>query len=163
MDDGYSKEYPVYNGCTVCQAEANCVQGVELTNDELRERFDAAPIITGPNPKQAYGDYKVAMQLVPPSLEIHAAKALKEGALKYGAYNWRASKVEAMTYVGAMKRHLAAWLDGEEIDPESTTGKHHLDGLAASLAILLDAMDGGTLIDNRPPHGPAPLLVRTTK
>lgn len=115
------------------------------------------------NPKQAYGDLKVALQLVPPALVIHAAKALKEGAGKYGPYNWRKTKVEALTYVGAILRHLAAYQDGEDLDPESATGKSHLDGVAASLAILLDAQDGGTLIDNRPPAGPAPRLVLTPK
>jgi hypothetical protein len=65
-----------------------------------------------------------------------------------------------MTYVGAIERHLAAYKDGEDIDPDSKEGKGHLDGLAASLAILLDAQDGGFLIDNRPPPGPAPRLVR---
>lgn len=114
-----------------------------------------------PNPKQRFGDMKAALHTVPPALLIHAAKGTKEGATKYGAFNWRITKVVAMTYVGAMLRHLLAWVDGEEIDPESCTGKHHLDGVAASLAILLDAMDGGFLIDNRPPKGPAPELLRT--
>ena len=126
------------------------------------------PIIQGPyrtpaNPKAIYGDKKVRLDLVPPALEISAAHALGEGAAKYGAYKWRESGVEAMTYVGAIKRHLAAWVDGEELDPESTTGKHHLDGVAGSLAILLDCYHGGFLVDNRPAHGPGPRLVLTPK
>jgi hypothetical protein len=114
------------------------------------------------NPKQAFGDLKVPLQLVPAALKVAAATGLKEGIVKgYGAWNWRTTNVEAMTYIGAIERHLEAWKDGEEIDPESVIGKHHLDGLAASLAILLDALKGGFLIDNRPPKGPAPGLVRT--
>lgn len=116
-----------------------------------------------PNPKKAFGDKKVALQLVPPALAIHGARALKEGADKYGAYNWREQPVEAMTYIGGLMRHAAAYLDGEDIDPESTTGKLHLDGMIANLAILVDAMDLGTLIDNRPPKGPAPKLILTPK
>lgn len=115
------------------------------------------------NPKQAYGDLKVPVQFVPWALVLSAARGNGEGARKYGAYNWRTTKVEALTYVGAMMRHMAAWVDGEEIDPESKEGKHHLDGLAASLAILLDALHGGFLIDNRPPKGPAPQMVLTPK
>jgi hypothetical protein len=115
------------------------------------------------NPKQAYGDKKVPMHLVPPALVIGAARALGEGAKKYGAYNWRNSKVEALTYVGAIQRHLAAYQDGEDVDPESTTGKLHLEGIAACCAILMDALHGGFLIDNRPPAGPAPRLVLTPK
>lgn len=115
------------------------------------------------NPKQAYGDKKVATWAVPPALTLGAAKAFGEGAAKYGAFNWRLSKVEAMTYVGAMQRHLAAYVDGEDVDPESTTGKLHLEGIAACVGILLDCQYGGFLIDNRPPKGPAPGMVLTPK
>lgn len=113
------------------------------------------------NPKQAYGDLKAPLHLVPPALAIGAAKAMKEGAIKYGPYNWRVSKVELLTYIGAIQRHVSAILDGEDVDPESVTGKLHLEGLAANLAIALDAWYGGFLIDNRPPKGPAPAMLRT--
>ncbi len=112
------------------------------------------------NPKKQYGDKKVPLHLVPPALVIGAAHALREGAGRYGPYNWRESKVEAMTYVGAILRHCMAYLDGEDVDPESTVGKLHLDGIAGSVAVLLDATHGGFLIDNRPPKGPAPGMVR---
>ena len=117
----------------------------------------------GANPKQQYGDKKVPLHLVPAALDVAAAWGLGEGAIKYGPFNWRENSVEVMTYVAAIKRHLAAWVDGEELDPDSITGKHHLDGLAASLAILLDAVRGGFAIDNRPPCGPGPELVRVQK
>ena len=112
------------------------------------------------NPKKAYGDAKVPVHLVPPALCIGAARAFGEGAVKYGAYNWRVKRVEAMTYIGAIKRHLDAYLDGEDIDPESTVGKLHLEGIAACVGILLDMTYAGTLIDNRPPPGPAPAELR---
>lgn len=115
------------------------------------------------NPKQLYGDKKVPLHLVPPALLIGAAKALGEGGRKYGPYNWRKTQVEAMTYVGAILRHLSAYQDGEDVDPESTEGKLHLDGIAACVAILLDATHGGFLTDNRPPKGPAPKLILTPK
>jgi hypothetical protein len=86
---------------------------------------------------------------------------MKEGAVKYGAYNWRTSKVELMTYIGGALRHLLAIIDGEDVDPESTTGKLHLEGVAANMAIALDAWYGGFLIDNRPPKGPGAAMVRT--
>lgn len=123
--------------------------------------YEATGEVKPANPKQAYGDLKAATQFVPPALLLGAAKAFGEGAKKYGAFNWRNTKVEAMTYVGAMLRHLAAFTDGEDVDPESTTGKLHLDGIAACVGILLDCYHGGFLIDNRPPKGPAPKLVLT--
>lgn len=113
-----------------------------------------------PNPKQRFGDMKRRVDLVPPALTLGAAKAFAEGAEKYGAFNWRVRAVEAMTYVGAGIRHLQAYLDGEDIDPESKHGKLHLEGAAACIAILLDCTYAGSLIDNRPAKGPAPNLTR---
>lgn len=119
--------------------------------------------VTSANPKQAYGDLKAAVHTVPPALILGAAKGNKEGADKYGAFNWRNTKVQSMTYAGAIMRHLLAYIDGEDVDPESKTGKLHLEGIAASVGILLDAHYGGFMIDNRPPKGPAPKMVLTPK
>jgi len=105
--------------------------------------------IPAPNPKQAMGDAKIQLQLVPSSVEIAIANGLIEGAIKYGPWNWRDQPVMLMTYVGSMKRHMAAWIEGEEIDPDGN-GKTHLEGAIASLAILIDAISCGTFIDNRP-------------
>lgn len=101
------------------------------------------------NPKQLYGDKKVPMGLVPASFMAHTATALLEGVLKYGAWNFRASPVEAMTYAHAAMRHIEKWVNGEECDPQSKV--HHLGNAAACMAILLDTMAHGTLLDNRPP------------
>lgn len=117
--------------------------------------------MSDPNPKQRYGDLKPAVHLVPPALTLGAAKALKEGAIKYGPYNWRDTKVELMTYIAGSLRHLYALLDGEDVDPESPTGKLHMEGLAANAAIMLDAWYGNFVIDNRPTKGPAPAMTRT--
>lgn len=114
----------------------------------------------GSNPKQAFGDAKVPLHLVPAALMDAVGRGLSEGRDKYGAWNWRSTQVEAMTYVGAIMRHLMAYVDGEDLDPDSATGKSHLDGAAASLAILLDATHGGFLVDNRPPKGPGGALMR---
>src|SRR5882724_10171891 len=101
------------------------------------------------NPKDLEGNKKPPLSLVPPSVIIHLAEAFKEGAKKYGAYNWRTNKVQAMIYLDASMRHIQAKLDGEDIDPES--GKDHLAGALASLAVYIDAQETGNLIDNRPP------------
>ncbi len=49
------------------------------------------------------------------------------------------------------------------MDPESATGKTHLEGIVACVGILLDSTYAGILIDNRPPPGPAPGMVLTPK
>lgn len=113
-----------------------------------------------PNPKKAFGDAKPPLGYVPSSAIIGLGVAFGEGADKYGPFNWRESPVEAMTYVHALLRHAMMYVDGEDVDPESTRGKTHLDGIMACAAILKDATELGNLIDNRPPKGPAPRLLR---
>ena len=100
------------------------------------------------DPKGAAGKLKPQLQLIPPISNAETAKALKHGADRYGPWNWRTANVESMTYIGAIKRHLDAYLDGEDLDE---SGAHHLGHIAASCAILLDAGKFGTLVDNRPP------------
>lgn len=104
-----------------------------------------------PNPKQAYGDKKINLALVPPASIAYEALAFMEGARKYGPFNWRDKAVEAMTYIAASMRHIGQWQDGEEIDEPS--GKPHLGMAKACLGILIDAMTTGNLIDNRPKPG----------
>jgi len=103
------------------------------------------------NPKTQYGNLKIALQLVPVSASIAIARALTEGAEKYGEYNWRDTPVPLMTYIGAIYRHLGAFIEGEIADPDSDD-KQHLDGAIASLSIIIDVMSLGKehYIDDRP-------------
>lgn len=103
----------------------------------------------GHDPKGDAGKQKPQLQLIPPVFNIAVAGALALGAEKYGVANWRNNNVQAMTYIGAMRRHIDAYLDGQDIDPES--GVSHLAHVAACCAITLDAAASGTLVDNRPP------------
>lgn len=108
------------------------------------------------NPKSGAGALKVPLHLVPPSATHYLATAFADGASKYGPYNWRDSGVSAMVYIGAMKRHIDAWLDGENVSQDA--GVHHLAHAAACAAIILDAQSVGTLVDDRPPTGAASAL-----
>lgn len=100
------------------------------------------------NPKQHYGDKKLPLHLVPLSFVSNVCIALYEGMRKYGLVNWRASKVEAMTYVAAQERHIRKWVNGERCDP--VTRVPHLASAAACLCIIMDAEINGSLIDDRP-------------
>lgn len=100
------------------------------------------------NPKDIVGAKKVDLSLFPAVALLHAAHAQMDGAAKYGPYNWRDYAVEARTYVAAAKRHIDAWLEGEEFASDS--GVHHLGHAIACCGILLDAMAHDKLVDNRP-------------
>jgi len=95
------------------------------------------------------------MNLLPPHALEQIAWVHKLGATKYGAYNWRVTGVCASTYVSAIMRHLNAWRDGEDLDPES--GRSHIAHIAASCNILLDAEHCGTLQDDRNKKPVAPV------
>ncbi len=99
------------------------------------------------DPKGEAGSKKCPLHLIPPVAMEHTAWAHKHGAEKYGPYNWRKSKVCVTTYVAAIMRHLNAFRDGENDDPES--GLPHLAHIGASVNILLDAQTCGTAVDDR--------------
>jgi Domain of unknown function (DUF5664)/Domain of unknown function (DUF4406) len=110
--------------------------------------YDAIDIKFHPNdPKGAAGAKKVPMWLLPPYALQQTAWVHKLGASKYQPYNWRDTGVCATTYISAIMRHLDAWRDGEDIDPES--GVTHLAHIAASCNILMDAHQCSKLIDDR--------------
>lgn len=110
------------------------------------------------NPKTLIGASKVNPSLVPPAGILHTAAAMMDGASKYGPYNWREKAVPMMTYIAAAQRHLMQLMDGENFDPISRV--HHAGHAAACMMIILDAMDCGALIDDRPKPGGAGTLIR---
>lgn len=105
------------------------------------------------NPKDLLGVKKPPLSLIPPSAIVEEAMAFKEGAAKYGRYNWRSNKVQLSIYVDAALRHLMAFFDGEDIDPDS--GLPHEAKVKACMSILIDARNTGNLIDDRPTAGTA--------
>jgi Domain of unknown function (DUF5664) len=109
------------------------------------------------NPKDLIGLTKPRLDLVPPALEIHVARAMENGAAKFGPYNWRDKKVRATVYIAAAKRHLIQYLDGQDLASDS--GVHHLAHAAACCGILLDAEATGSLLDDRPAKGAAAQLI----
>ncbi len=123
--------------------------------------YRAAPILDLPpatgNPKDAIGDTKPQIHLVPPGALVYTAKVMELGARKYGPYNWRQQPVRRTVYLSALLRHALRALDGEDVDPES--GMPHEAHIVACAAIILDAMATGNLLDDRPTPGVAGRLI----
>jgi hypothetical protein len=130
------------------------VPNAKPDGDALHLRGPYSRVSPDTDPKASQAIQKPQLQLIPPALNDETAKALMRGAEKYGFFNWRENRVEMMTYLGAMKRHIDHIIDGDhegDIDPD--TGAHHLGCVAAGCGIVLDARKHGTLVDNRPPKG----------
>lgn len=108
----------------------------------------ASAALPDDNPKTVFGVQKTPFHLVPTAAIRAEAGAFKIGETKYGAYNWRQRNVSVSVYYAAALRHIAAYFDGEENDPE--TGVSHLGHARACLAILIDAAQFGSLNDDRP-------------
>jgi len=100
------------------------------------------------NPKDIAARAKCPLQLIPPTAETEIAWVLHSGAMKYGPWNWRRDRIELSNYLGAMRRHIARILDGEDVDAES--GRLHLAHVAATAIIMIDALAHDCVIDDRP-------------
>lgn len=103
------------------------------------------------NPKDAIGSSKVPLfARLPRRVLGELALALLEGARKYGGFNWRVSGVRASVYMDALDRHLSAWWEGQDLDPDS--GLSHVTKAIACLTVLRDSMLQGNFQDDRPPR-----------
>lgn len=99
------------------------------------------------DPKGESGAQKDPLHLLPPVALRAASRTLRLGATKYGKWNFRDNQVCASTYIGAMMRHIAEYNEGIDVDHES--GEHPLAHVIASAMIVLDAIEHGTLVDDR--------------
>ena len=78
---------------------------------------------------------------------------MMNGAEKYGPFNWRDAPISYRPYLAAAMRHLASCLDGEDFSQDTVLAElpvHHLGHVMACCAIALDAIECGTMNDNRP-------------
>lgn len=100
------------------------------------------------NPKDALGIAKAPLHCVPLPPLYELGLAMMEGGRKYGTHNYRAIGVRASTYFDASMRHIMAWWEGEDTDPDS--GMAHITKAIASLFVLRDAQLMGKCQDDRP-------------
>lgn len=102
------------------------------------------------NPKDiaAREESRVPLQLLEPVADEGIARVLENGAEKYGHRNYAKVPIELTTYVGAIRRHAAAILRGQWLDPDS--GQPHLAHIGANVHVTLGADEAGTLITDIP-------------
>ena len=78
---------------------------------------------------------KPPVGLIPRSALLEEARVLEFGAKKYGLHNWRKG-MDRSRLTDAALRHLLAYIDGEDNDPE--TGISHLAHARCSLGFLIE-------------------------
>lgn len=122
----------------------------ESSEDEEHYAFTSVEIDTKPtNPKDACGVKKVPLNGMPAPVLMECGLVKLHGDLKYGRYNWREAGVRYSVYYDACMRHLMAWWEGEDLDPDS--GLPHLTHAMTGLAVLRDAIMQDMAEDDRPP------------
>jgi len=99
------------------------------------------------NPKDAIGSNKLPLHLWPTTATALGCIGMLNGALKYGRLNFRDAGIRPTIYIDAVKRHLDAFLEGEEADPDD--GVPHLAAALAGIAIMVDARVQGKFVDDR--------------
>jgi hypothetical protein len=115
-------------------------------------------LIDNINPKTLAGQAKPSPALVPPVAVLEIAQAFRDGAEKYGPYNWREKPVPSLTYINAALRHIYSWMDGEGRSDDADV--QHLAHAAACMCIVMDAASCGMLIDDRPKEGQAAQVIK---
>lgn len=76
---------------------------------------------------------KLQWNLLPMKSLRGAVRVMMKGAVKYAPWNWRKGMPWSQPY-NALQRHLDAWMEGEDLDPDS--GENHLDHAICELLFL---------------------------
>ena len=97
-----------------------------------------------------YDADKARMDLIPVLPLMSLAELYRIGAEKYRDRNWETGGMEFSRVYGAALRHIYAWWNGEEFDPEN--GQHHLDAAVFNLFALREYVIRGKGEDDRPLH-----------
>lgn len=92
-------------------------------------------------------DGKPPLNLLAPQFLVAVAEVLAFGAKKYASWSWTKGKEWGRDYAAA-QRHLNAWWDGQDLDPE--TGLSHLAHAACDIMFLLVSQARGLGTDDRP-------------
>lgn len=127
--------YTTDNGmyaCSHCMAN----KGKPKTLKEIKERTQGVKNDTN----------KPRMELLSHVAMLEIAKVMGFGAAKYSSDNWR-SGFAWRRLIGAAMRHLSAYSDGEDKDPES--GISHLAHVGCCIMFLLEHEIKGLGTDDR--------------
>lgn len=116
----------------------------QRTKSLMKQMHNTQPSFPRPNElkgrqtKEAvrYNQDKLRYDLIPPEFITALAEVFTFGAKKYTPNNWKGFTPEQQEEIkGSLLRHIYAYLEGEENDPES--GLSHLAHAGCNLAFML--------------------------
>lgn len=99
-----------------------------------------------------YNKDKPRMDLLPWDVLLELANHYRVGAAKYEERNWEKGLPWNSGTMASLLRHVAAWSNGEDIDPEN--GQHHDLAILWNAAALVAYRLRGVGTDDRPQIGP---------
>lgn len=122
---------------------------------EVQAAYDNSDVAVGDLNSDAPGSGarknagKIRFDLVPLHLLAPVARVLEAGSIKYAPWNW-AKGMAWMVPIGCIMRHLADYMRGETVDPES--GESHMAHIICNCLMLLHYEDSYPQGDDRPAH-----------
>lgn len=115
---------------------------IDVTHPKVKKIMEKHPEAAG----KKFDSGKVRLDLVPTHPVKEVARVLMHGAAKYGDHNWRGGIAYSRLYAATL-RHLTAFWEGEDIDPES--GLHHLAHAACEIFFLIEMVTRRPELDDR--------------
>lgn len=97
--------------------------------------MEGQTVLNGEDKGKKYDGGKPMVQLLSPTAMIKIAEVMTFGAKKYGSDNWREG-IAWTRVIGAVLRHIFAWIGGQDRDPE--TGISHLAHAGCGIMFLLE-------------------------
>lgn len=115
------------------------------------------------NPKQAMAtrDQKLPLHLLEPTANAQIAQVLDHGAFKYGRRNFYKTPILANVYIGAVRRHIDALHEGQDLDPD--TALSHWAHIGANVHVMLAAIKAGTYVDDTGPEDQSEVQARMSE
>lgn len=133
------------NTTAVCPVIENRKKQIEKENEALRLEPEATkPLDT--KLAARYNAGKPPLSMVESSLIEEVAKVLDFGSRKYSRNNWRKG-LKFNSVIDSILRHLLAFKDGQDLDPES--GLSHLGHIGCNLQFLIYYMKNNKDMDDR--------------
>lgn len=129
---------PIADGLDLCH---RCLSALRVS------ARDGRPLTRAPGPqKHNLGKPRLSLAMGPGFVEV--GRAMTFGATKYSPHNYSLGDgLPRLELIDAAARHVVAYLQGEDADPES--GLHPLAHAAASLLMTLDLIQRGKGVDGR--------------